>query len=84
MPPIRSTISKRHTLLATSISLNREIISPYSYYTRKRLVYVIITNPFSRQLSFYAECTKSNTYTSCNMRLVSLNKCIFPAYSASL
>ena len=33
MPFIRSSVSKHRALLATSISLNREIISLYSYIT---------------------------------------------------
>ena len=84
MPPIRFTASKRRTLLAISISLNREIISPYSRYTKKGLVYIIIADPFSRQPSSYAKCTKLNTYILCNIRSVSLNKYIFPAYFISL
>ena len=47
IPPIRLSTSKRYTLLATSISLNEEIISPYSYYAKKGLVYIIIINLFS-------------------------------------
>ena len=78
IPPIRSSASKRCAFLAISISLNREIINPYFYYTKKGLVYITIINPFSRQPSSYTKCTKLNTYTLCNMYLVSLNKCIFP------
>ena len=52
MPPIRSTASKRYTLLAVFISLDKEIISLYSYYIKKGLVYIIITDPFSRQPFF--------------------------------
>ena len=48
MPPIRSSVSKRYTLLTISISLDREIISPYSYYIKKGLIYIIIIDPFSR------------------------------------
>ena len=74
MPPIRLSISKRCTLLATSISLNREIISPYSYYAKKGLVYITIIDPFSRQPFSYIKYTKLNTCMLYNMRLVSLNK----------
>ena len=77
MPPIRLSASKRHALLTASIFLNREIISPYSYYIKKGLVCIIITDPFSRQPSFYTKCTKLNTYILYNMRLVSLNKYLF-------
>ena len=47
MPPIRSFMSKYRTLLTTSISFNREIISPYSCYIKKGLVCVIIIFLFS-------------------------------------
>ena len=80
IPPIRLSASKYCTLLAIFISLNREIISPYSYYIKKGLIYIIIINSFSRQSSFYAKCTKLNTYTLCNICLVSFNKYAFPYY----
>ena len=47
MPPIRFSMSKRCTLLTASISLNGEIISPYSHYIKKGLVCIAIINPFS-------------------------------------
>ena len=59
-------------------------MSPYSRYVKKGLVYIIIADPFSCQPSSYAKYTKLNTCTSCNMRLVSFNKCIFSARSISL
>ena len=48
MPFIKLFISERRTLLTTAISLNGEIISPYFYYAKKGLVYIAITEPFSR------------------------------------
>jgi hypothetical protein len=60
MPFIRSTISKHHTLFTISISLNREIMSPYSRYTKKGLIYIILISPFRYQSSFCLECTKVN------------------------
>ena len=48
MPSIRSSTSKRCALFTIFISLNKEIISPYFYYTKKGLVYIIITNPSGR------------------------------------
>ena len=48
MPLIRSFAFKRWALLAISISLDGEIISPYSYYAKKGLVYIIIIDFFSR------------------------------------
>ena len=77
MPAIRSSASKRRALFISSITLNKEIISPCSYYVKKGLVCIIITKPSSRQPSFYSECTKLNTYILYNMRLVPLNKYIF-------
>ena len=74
MPPIRSTASKRCTLLTASISLNGEIMSPCSYYARKGLVCIIITDFSGCQSSSYTKCTKSNTCVSYNMRLVSFNE----------
>ena len=79
--PIRSSASKRCALFTTSISLDGEIMSPCSYYTKKGLVYIAITDFFSRQPSSYTECTKSNTYISCDMHLVSLNKYTFLYYA---
>ena len=73
-------MSKRRTLLAISISFNREIISPYSYYAKKGLVYIIIIDFFSCQPSFYTEYTKLNTYILYNMYLISLNKYAFFYY----
>ena len=42
MPFIRFSTSKRRTLLIFSISFNKEIISPYAYYAKKGLIYIII------------------------------------------
>ena len=42
MPPVRSLVSAYYILLAASILLNSEIISPCSYYAKKGLVYIII------------------------------------------
>ena len=77
MPFIRSLASIYYTLLATSISLNSEIMSPYSYYAKKGLVYITIIALFSCQPSSYFKCIKANTYFLCNMRLVSTNKYTF-------
>ena len=80
IPPIRLSVFKCYTLLAIFISLNKEIISPYSYYIKKGLVYIIIINPFSRQPFFYTKYIKLNTRMLYNVRLVLLNKCIFSIY----
>ena len=44
MPFIRSSILERCVFLAASISLNREIISPYSCYTKKGVSVCSTTN----------------------------------------
>ena len=77
MPPIRSLASIRYVLLAISISLNGEIMSPYSYYTKKGLVCVTIITPFSCQPSSYSKCIKANICSLCDVRSVSTNKYIF-------
>ena len=77
MPPIRSLASVRHVLLAISISLDSEIMSPYSHCAKKRLVYIIITALSSCQSSSYFKCIKANTYSLYNIRLVFTNKYIF-------
>ena len=81
MPPIRLSMSKRYTLLTTSISLDGKIISPYSYYAKKGLVYIIITDPSGYQFSSYTKCTKLNTCILCDVCLVSLNKYAFLYYA---
>ena len=48
MPFIRFTALECRVFFTISISLNGEIISPYSRYVKKGLVYIIITAPFSR------------------------------------
>ena len=77
MPFIRSLASVRCVLLAASISLNSEIISPYSHYAKKGLVCITIIALFSRQPSSYSKCIKANTYSLCNIHSVSTNKYIF-------
>ena len=74
MPPIRSLVSVYCALLAVSISLDGEIMSPYSYYAKKGLVCIIIIIPFSCQPSSYSKCIKANIYFLCDVRLVSINK----------
>ena len=81
IPPIRLFASECYTLLTTSISLDGEIMSPYSYYAKKGLVYIIIADFFSRQSSSYTKYTKSNTCALYNVRLISLNKCVFLYYT---
>ena len=77
MPPIRSLASIYCVLLAISISLNSKIMSPYSYYTKKGLVYITIIALFSYQPSSYSKCTKANTYFLCDVCSVFTNKYMF-------
>ena len=81
MPFIRSSTSKRRVLLTTSISLNGEIISPYSCCIKKGLVYITIIDLSSRQPFFCTKCIKLNTYILYNIRLVSFNKYAFLYYA---
>ena len=81
MPPIRLSASKCCALLITSISFNREIISPYSYYMKKGLVYIIIISFFSCQPFSYSKYTKANTYSLCDVRSVPFNKYKFLHYT---
>ena len=81
MPPIIFSTSKRCALLTTSISFKGEIISPYSYYAKKGLVYIIITFFFSCQPSSYFKYIKANTCLLYNMRSVSFNKYRYLRYA---
>ena len=84
IPAVKLIVFKRCVLLAISISLNSEIISPYSYYAKKGLVYIIIIDSFNYQPFSYSEYTKLNTCVLYNVRLVSFNKYIFLIYLTSL
>ena len=77
MPAVKLIIFKCCTLFISSIALNGEIISPCSYYIKKGLVCVIITNLSSYQPFSSSEYTKLNTYALYNVHSVSFNKCIF-------
>ena len=74
MPFIRSLVSERRIYIITVILLLGKIMPIYSHYTKKKLVYVIITALFSRQPFFYIKYTKSNIYLSCNVKSVSDTK----------
>ena len=76
MPPIRSLASKCRAYTITVILLFGEIMPSYSHYTEKKLVYIIITAPFSRQPSSYIKCTKLNMRLFCNIKLVSNAECL--------
>ena len=76
MPLIRSLVSKCYAYVISVIFLLGEIMPIYSRCAKKKLVYITITAPFSHQPSFYIKCTKSNIYSSCNIRLVLDAKCL--------
>ena len=70
MPPIKSSVSEYsacHSKLVAVILLLSKIISTYSCYTEKGLIYIIITALFSRQSFSYTECIKLNIYTLYNI-----------------
>jgi hypothetical protein len=65
-------------ILTISISLNKEIISPYSRYTKKKSVYIVLISPFRYQPSFYLECIKVNTQLLYNIYFIPFNECMCP------
>ena len=77
MPLIGLLASVYYILLAVFISLNSEIISPYSYYAKKGLVCIAIIAFSSCQPSSYFKCIKANICSLCDVRLVFTNKYIF-------
>ena len=80
MPPIRFFAFKRYTLLTTFIFFNKKMMSPYSRYIKKGLIYIIIISLFSCQPSFYFKYIKTNTRLLCDICLVFLNKYRFLHY----
>ena len=71
MPFIRSLAFKRRAYTVAVILLLGEIMPSYSYCEEKKLVYIVIIAPFSRQFFSYVKCTKLNICLSCNIKLVS-------------
>ena len=76
MPPIRSSISKRRTRVVSTILSLGKIIPTYSRYAKKKLVYVTITSPSSRQPSSYTKYIKANIRSFYNVRSISNTKYI--------
>ena len=70
MPFIRSLVSKCYTYIVSVILLLSKIMPLYSYCTKKKLVYIIIITPFSRQPFSCVKCTRLNIYLSYNIRSV--------------
>ena len=79
MPPIKSLASKRRAYIVAVILLLSEIMPSCSCYKEKKLVYIIITALFNRQLSSCIKYTKLNMHLSCNIKLVSNTKYLYPA-----
>ena len=77
MPSIRSSASERYTYIISLILLLGVIMSSYSYYTEKKLVYITIAALSSYQPSFYSKYTKSNIYSSYNIYLIFNTKYVF-------
>ena len=77
MPPIRSTASKRYTLLILIIILLGIIIPFYFYYIKKKLLYIIITALSGYHPFFYFKYTKLNMRLSYHIQLISNTKCTF-------
>ena len=71
MPFIRFLVFKRRAYTVAVIFLLGEIMPSCFCYKEKKLVYIIIIAPFSRQPSSYIKCTKLNMCLSYNVKLVS-------------
>ena len=81
MPPIKSLASERRLRLISLILSLGKIILLYFYCMEKRLSYIIILAPFSREPFFYTKCIKLNIRSSCNIRLVSKTKYMYFIHS---
>ena len=79
MPFVRSSVSKRRARVVAVILSLGKIMPTYSRYIGKRLVYIVIIAPFSRQLSSYTKCTYTNIPSSYDIRMVSNAEYIFHA-----
>ena len=71
MPLIRFLAFKHHAYIMAVILLLSEIMPSCSCCKEKKLVYIIIIAPSSRQPSFCVKCTKLNMCLSCNVKSVS-------------
>ena len=71
MPFIRFLASERCAYIISIILLLSKIMPLYFYYTKKKLVYIIIAVLFSYQPSSCSKYTKLNIHLSYNIRSVS-------------
>ena len=76
MPPIRSLASEHRAYIIAVILLLGKIIPSCSYCEEKKLVYIIIITPFSRQPSSYIKYIKLNMRLSYNVKSVSNAECL--------
>ena len=67
MLSIRSLASAYYTYIVVLIFLLGKTMPIYSYYAKKRLVYITITALSSRQPSLYFKCIKLNIRFFCNV-----------------
>jgi hypothetical protein len=80
MPPVRFLAFKRYAYIVALILLLSEIMPTYSHYIVKGLVYIIIAALFNQQPSSCFKCIKLNIYSSCDIQLVSTDKCAYYIY----
>ena len=83
MPFIRSLVSEYRAYIVILILLLGAIMPICSYYTKKKLVYVVIIALFNYQPSSYSKCMKLNICFSYNVKSVSDAKCTFFIYFTS-
>ena len=77
MPFIRSLASERCAYMAALIFLLSEIMPTCSRCLEKRLLYITIVTPSSRQPSSYFKCIKANIRSLCDVYLVFNNEYAF-------
>ena len=77
MPAVKLTVFKYHAFFISSIALDGKIISPYSCYAKKGLIYIVIIKPSNCQPFSYFKYTKLNTCVLYNIYSVSFNKYTF-------
>ena len=83
-PLASSSIAYWSRTIAAILLLGEIILSPYSYYAKKGLVYIALVSPSSWQPSSYLECTKANIQLFYDVRSISNAKCARPITLNSL
>ena len=80
MPKVTSFSSTAHQsyTITVILSLSEIILSLYSCYAKKGLVYIALASLSSQQPSSCSECTKANIRSSCDVRSISDTKCARP------